>query len=74
MTTAISTGARSDLNGAGRRDLLVMHKVEKGDCVYGWLEMRASRYTPAKDIGSADFPPLFMDYAVGPAFRQVADT
>ncbi len=60
--------------GQGVCDLLVMHKVEKGDCVYGWLEMRASRYTPAKEFGSEDSPPLLMDYAVGPHFRQVANT
>jgi replicative DNA helicase len=53
---------------------LFLHKVEKDGCVYGWLEMRASRYTPAKDIGSAEIPPLYMDYAVGPHFRQVGDT
>ena len=50
---------------------LFLHKVENKGNVNAWLEVRASRYTPTKDIGSKDVPPLFMDYAVGPHFREV---
>lgn len=49
---------------------LFLHKVEQAEWASAWIEMRASRYTPAKDVGSEDFPPFFMDYKVGPHFRE----
>jgi replicative DNA helicase len=51
---------------------LFQHKVETNGDARAWLEMRASRYTPAKDIGSEDVPPLLMDFRVGPHFREDA--
>jgi replicative DNA helicase len=49
---------------------LFLHKVEREQHVHAWLEMKASRFTPAKDIGSEAAPPLYMDYTVGPHFRE----
>ena len=50
---------------------LFLHKVEQNENVNAWLEIRASRYTPAKDIGSKESPPLVMDFTAGPHVRAV---
>ena len=50
---------------------LFLHKVERNENVNAWLEIRASRYTPAKDIGSKESPPLVMDFTAGPHFRAM---
>ena len=37
-----------------------------------WLEMRATRFTPIREVGNKDKPALTLDTAIGPYFRELA--
>lgn len=56
--------------------LIAIHKVEptfNGGPTCAWLEMLASRYTPSRDVGSADHPAYEYDNDVGPHLRELEE-
>jgi replicative DNA helicase len=56
--------------------LIAIHKVDpafNGAPARAWLEMLASRYTPSRDVGSADHPAYEYDNDVGPHLRELEE-